>query len=88
MQAELSAVYDTWSLSFLRNAKSDRNQSSLAIISSFDIGLKLSISSPLAARPDRRCDGTSFEFRWGAIESSVEESVLQYQCFVVIHTVA
>ena len=47
-------------------------QSSLAIISSFVRGVKLSISSPRAASAARACGGTSFELSWGAIESSAQ----------------
>lgn len=45
-------------------------QSNLAIISSFVIGVKLSISRPRAAKSARTCCGTSRELRGGAMESS------------------
>jgi hypothetical protein len=54
------------------NHRLDQSQSSRAIISSFAIGAKLSISRPRAARAERICGGTSFWFKWGAMESSVK----------------
>jgi hypothetical protein len=53
-------------------------QSSLAIISSLVMGVKLSRSMPRAAIAARACAGTSFELRCGAIESS--KLVLESAC--------
>jgi hypothetical protein len=53
-------------------------QSNRAIISSFVIGVKLSISRPLAAKEARMCCGTKRWLSWGAIESSGKRQFVKY----------
>lgn len=55
---------------FVKARKSNTTQSSLAIISSFDNGLKLSISKPCSFSVARTCGGTSLSFKCGAIDNS------------------
>jgi hypothetical protein len=53
-----------------QSSEGRRVQSRRAIISSLGMGVKLSISSPLAARLARMCGGTSRWLSTGAMESS------------------
>jgi hypothetical protein len=63
-------------------------QSNRAIISSFVIGVKLSISRPLAASEARICWGTKRWLSWGAIESSEERQFSEYKSDESERTVA
>lgn len=54
-------------------------QSNRAIISSFVIGVRLSMSRPLAANEARICCGTKRWLSWGAIESSGKCQLREYE---------
>ena len=63
-------------------------QSSRAIISSFDIGVKLSRSIPCDARRCLEWAGTNFWFRCGAIDNSVITLALRsFRCQETYHVV-
>lgn len=58
----------------LKNSRDQTDsQSSLAIISCFVSGVKLSMSRPRDASSGLMCAGTSLSFKEGAMESSAEK---------------